>query len=119
MIGSAQHSITITSYGWGNKEISKALKQRLKDGLEIYVIGRNHRGGKQTDYLQEFKESGCSVYGLPLIHAKSVLIDPGTPSASGLVMSANFDEISMKTSHELGICLNETDSTRLATIIED
>lgn len=119
MIDSAQHSITITSYGWGNKEISKALKKRLNDGLEICVIGRNHRGGKHTDYLQEFKESGCSVYGLPLIHAKSVLIDPGTPSASGLVMSANFDEISMKTSHELGICLNETDSNRLATIIED
>jgi len=119
MIGSAQHSITITSYGWGNKDISKALKQRLSDGLEIYVIGRNHRGGKQTDYLQGFKESGCSVYGLPLIHAKSVLIDSGTPSASGLVMSANFDDISMKTSHELGICLNETDSTKLATIIED
>jgi len=119
MISSAQRSITITSYGWGSKEISKALKLRLNDGLEIYVIGRNHRGGKQTDYLQEFKESGCSVYGLPLIHAKSVLIDAGTPSARGLVMSANFDDISMKTSHELGICLNVTDSTRLATIIED
>jgi cardiolipin synthase A/B len=118
LIESAQHSITLTSYGWGNKEISKALKQRLNEGIDVSIIGRNHRGGKQTDFLQEFKEFGCSVYGLPLIHAKSVLIDPSTPSARGLVMSANFDN-NFHTSHDLGICLNETDSTRLATIIED
>lgn len=118
LIESAQHSITLTSYGWGNKDILKALKKRLNEGINVSIIGRNHRGGKQTDLLQEFKEFGCSVYGLPLIHAKSVLIDPSTRSARGLVMSANFDN-NFHTSHDLGICLNETDSTRLATIIED
>ena len=119
MIEDAEHSIILTSYGWGNSEISKALNQKLSSGIEVSVIGRNHRGGKQTDFLQEFKESGCSVYGLPLIHAKSILIDSGTPTARGLVMSANLDEISMKSSHELGITLRETDCSRLATILSD
>jgi|GEM_PF-1053663 len=118
LIESAQHSITLTSYGWGNKDILKALKKRLNEGIDVSIIGRNHRGGKQTDFLQEFKGFGCSVYGLPLIHAKSVLIDSSTPSARGLVMSANFDN-NFHTSHDLGICLNETDSTMLATIIQD
>jgi len=91
---------------------------RVKEGVRVSVIGRNHRGGKQTDYLQEFKESGCDVYGLPLIHAKSILIDANSPTSKALVMSANIDEMSMGGSHELGICLNANDSNKLASIID-
>jgi len=119
MIDSAKHSITLTSYGWGNNEISSAIKKKLKQGLDISIIGRNHRGPKQTNYLQEFKEMGCLVYGLPLIHAKSILIDSGYNSARGIVMSANFDNISMTSSHEIGICLDNNDCNKFAKIIED
>ena len=114
MIDSAKHSITLTSYGWGNNEISSAIKKKLKQGLDISIIGRNHRGPKQTNYLQEFKEIGCLVYGLPLIHAKSILIDSGYNSARGIVMSANFDNISMTSSHEIGICLDNNDCNKFA-----
>lgn len=119
MIDSAKHSITLTSYGWGNNEITSAIKKKLKQGLDISIIGRNHRGPKQTNYLQEFKEIGCLVYGLPLIHAKSILIDSGYNSARGIVMSANFDNISMTSSHEIGICLDNNDCNKFTKIIED
>ena len=118
LIESATESIDVTSYGWGNKEITSALMSRVKEGVRVSVIGRNHRGGKQTDYLQAFKEASCDVYGLPLIHAKSILIDANSPNSKALVMSANIDEVSMGGSHELGICLNANDSNKLAPIID-
>ena len=62
---------------------------------------------------------GCDVYGLPLIHAKSVLVDAGTPNARAMVMSANIDAMSMGASHELGICLDGKDAEQLSKILNE
>ena len=43
LIESATESIDVTSYGWGNKEITSALMDCVKEGVRISVIGRNHR----------------------------------------------------------------------------
>jgi cardiolipin synthase len=119
MIQNAGKSITVTSYGWGNKHITKALRERVSSGINVSIIGRNHRGGAQTEHLQQFKDMGCEVYGLPLIHAKSVLVDAGTPNARAIVMSANIDDMSMHASHELGVCLNGKDTEQLSDILDD
>lgn len=119
MIQNAKKSITVTSYGWGNKDITKAIGERVNSGINVSIIGRNHRGGAQTEHLQRFKEMGCDVYGLPLIHAKSVLVDAGTPNARGMVMSANIDAMSMGASHELGICLDGKDAEQLSKILNE
>ena len=119
MIQNAEKSITVTSYGWGNKHITKAIRERVSSGINVSIIGRNHRGGAQTEHLQQFKDMGCEVYGLPLIHAKSVLIDADTPNASAIVMSANIDAMSMDASHELGVCLIGKDTEQLSEIFND
>jgi cardiolipin synthase len=119
MIQNAEKSITLTSYGWGNKDITKAIGERVSSGINVSIIGRNHRGELQTDHLQRFKEMGCEVYGLPLIHAKSVLVDAGTPNARAIVMSANIDAMSMGASHELGICLDAKDAEQVSNILRD
>jgi len=119
MIQNAKKSITVTSYGWGNKDITKAISERVTSGVNVAIIGRNHRGGGQTSHLQQFSEMGCEVYGLPLIHAKSVLVDAGTPNARAMVMSANIDAMSMGASHELGICLEGKDVEQLSNILNN
>jgi cardiolipin synthase A/B len=119
LIQNAEKSIIVTSYGWGSKDITRAISERVSSGINVSIIGRNHRGGSQTEHLQRFKEMGCEVYGLPLIHAKSVLVDAGTPNARAIVMSANIDAMSMGASHELGICLDAKDTEQLSNILND
>ena len=119
LIQNARESITVTSYGWGNKEITDAINAKISSGIKVAIIGRNHRGGAQTEHLQKFKTMGCEVFGLPLIHAKSVVVDAGTPQAKAIVMSANIDAMSMSASHELGVCLDGTNVDQLAEILSD
>ena len=119
LIQNARESITVTSYGWGNKEITDAINAKISSGIKVAIIGRNHRGGGQTEHLQKFKTMGCEVFGLPLIHAKSVVVDAGTPQAKAIVMSANIDAMSMSASHELGVCLDGKNVDQLADILSD
>jgi len=118
LINEAQRSVMVTSYGWGHPEVMQALKQRAAAGVEVRVLGRNHRGPGHTNPMLDLAEGGCNVRGIRNIHAKSVLIDAGSPRARGLVMSANVDKVSLGTSHDVGVVIVGEDTVALSSILE-
>ena len=118
LIDRAERTLWVTSYGWGHPDVMSALKAKAAAGVSVHVIGRNHRGPFHTNPMLDLAEGGCQVRGLRLIHAKSLLIDPGAAHAAGLVMSANVDQVSLGTSHDVGVRLEGEDVAALHTILE-
>jgi phosphatidylserine/phosphatidylglycerophosphate/cardiolipin synthase-like enzyme len=94
-----------------NTELIKTIIEKAKQGIDITLFCRPNE--KQfNEQLKDLLEVGTQIYFHPLIHAKSLLIDDN----KGFVFTANLINNGLEKGLEVGVKLNEQQTTDLSKI---
>lgn len=113
-IKDARKEIVLTTYSLDKSNaVIQALIEKAKNGIDVSVFARVSER-LYNEHLKDLLDTGIKIYLHPLTHAKSLLID----SEQGYVFTANIIDNGMKTGFEVGLKLNDQQSTSLLTIIE-
>ena len=94
-----------------NTELIKTILEKAKQGIEVTLFCRPTE--KQfNEQLTDLLEAGVQIYFHSLIHAKSLLIDDNI----GFVFTANLTDNGLKKGLEVGVKLNEQQTSELNKI---
>lgn len=111
-VNSAQTSIQISTFGFDiSHELSQAILEKLKEGLEVTVFCRPRKKSIKSN-LSVLAENGAKMFCHPLIHAKSILVD----NKAGYIFTANFEKHGMDDGFEVGVPLNKSQVAELVQI---
>jgi phosphatidylserine/phosphatidylglycerophosphate/cardiolipin synthase-like enzyme len=117
LIRSARSSLLIENEEMSDSGIVSAIESAARSGVQVEVVMTY-----DSSYASNFAKltaagaqiSTYSSDATPYIHAKAIVADYGTPTASGFVGSENFSEASLEKNRELGLAL--TDAAILTSI---
>lgn len=111
-IQQAKKSISLSTFLLDkNTELVKAISEKAKQNISVTLFCRPMER-QFNEQLKELLESGIEIYLHPLIHAKSLLID----NKNGFVFTANLIKNGLDNGFEVGVTLNEQQTTDLSTI---
>lgn len=117
LINSANSTLQVENEEMGNAKIVTALANAARRGVQVQVtMTYNSKWDRNCEKLRAAGvqiatyDPKASLY----IHAKVILVDYGTPSASAFIGSENFSVASLTENRELGLITS--DSTVLSSL---
>jgi phosphatidylserine/phosphatidylglycerophosphate/cardiolipin synthase-like enzyme len=111
LIGSARHGLAVENEEISNAQVVSALVAKARSGVMVQLTMTY-----DSSYRSEFAELVAAGVGLHLypdtssalyIHAKVIVVDPGTASERAFVGSENFSTASMGYNRELGMVITD------------
>jgi cardiolipin synthase len=117
LIRSARSSLLIENEEMSDAAIVGALESAARSGVQVQVVmtyDSSYAGNFSKLAAAGAQISTYSSDATPYIHAKVILADYGTPTASGFVGSENFSDASLEKNRELGLVV--TDAVILTSI---
>jgi hypothetical protein len=111
LIGSARHSLLVENEEMSNSQVVSALVAAARSGVATHVTMT-----ADSAYSSNFSKlvtAGVGLHFYPdnssalYIHAKVIVVDPGTANERAFVGSENFSTASMGYNRELGIITND------------
>ena len=121
LISSARHQVLTENEEMSDAAVTGALQAAARRGVRVEVVMT-----RQSDWASAFSalaRTGVAVrtyaYSAPLyIHAKAIVVDPGTSRARVFVGSQNFSVASLLYDRELGLITSSTALVdRIAAVI--
>lgn len=111
----AKKSISFSTFQLDkNMELIKVILDNAKQGIEVTLFCRPIE--KQfNEQLKELLEAGVQIFFHTLTHAKSLLID----KKEGFIFTANLTENGLENGLEVGVILDDQQTTDLAQIHEN
>ncbi len=111
LIASARHQVLAENEEMSDAAVTGALQAAARRGVRVEVVMT-----RQSDWAGAFSalaRAGVAVrtyaYSAPLyIHAKAIVVDPGTRRARAFVGSQNFSVASLLYDRELGLITSQT-----------
>lgn len=125
----AKESLTIvTPYLFPTKRAMQMLKQLSERGVRIRIV-TNSLASTDTPLVhsaflttrKKFKEMNAEVYeylGPETLHMKVCVLDEGTPNASTMIGSFNFDRRSAMINREIGVTIKGRDASKVTSRIQ-
>ena len=106
LIASARHRLLVENEEMGDDAVTAALLAAARRGVAVEVVMTRQRGWYSA--FSTLARAGVNVRtyaaSAPLyIHAKAIVIDPGTARARAFVGSQNFSATSLLSNRELGL----------------
>jgi phosphatidylserine/phosphatidylglycerophosphate/cardiolipin synthase-like enzyme len=106
LIASARHTLLVENEEMNDSVVVHALQTAARRGVDVEVVMT-----RQSDWASAFSalaQSGVAVRtysaSAPLyIHAKAIVVDPGSPRARVFLGSQNFSVASLLYDRELGV----------------
>jgi cardiolipin synthase A/B len=111
LIGSARHSLEVENEEMSNAQVVAALIAAARSGVATHVTMTEDSSYRSN--FSKLEAAGVDVHLYPdnssalYIHAKVIVVDPGTASEKAFVGSENFSTASMGYNRELGIITND------------
>ncbi|NRA90733.1 MAG: hypothetical protein HRU43_06370 [Simkaniaceae bacterium] len=112
LIDTAEAEILIYQQGLSDKGVYQALLNKIKKGVKVKIVMIPFPFGKKKDpnfeNQRKLQKAGAQVRFLmdgTFVHAKVLMIDPGTPRQQAYVGSCNFYQPSIDENRELGVVI--------------
>ena len=106
LIASARHELLVENEEMNDETVTNALQAAARRGVRVEVVMTRQR--EWAGAFDALARAGVAVrtyaYSAPLyIHAKAIVVDPGSPRARAFVGSQNFANASLLYNRELGL----------------
>jgi phosphatidylserine/phosphatidylglycerophosphate/cardiolipin synthase-like enzyme len=106
LVASARHELLIENEEMSDQTVTSALQAAARRGVRVEVVMTRQR--EWAGAFDALAQAGVAVrtyaYSAPLyIHAKAIVVDPGSPRARTFVGSQNFSSASLLYNRELGL----------------
>jgi len=122
LISAARHEVLVENEEMDDPQVTAALASVARRGVRVVIVMT--RDARWNQALDELDAAGAQVRVYPdtetglYIHAKVVVVDPGTSSAQVYVGSQNFSISSLDYNRELGVVTSSPAVTSpLATLV--
>lgn len=113
LVRSARRELIVSSYGFAaDHPLVEAIAAKARDGVPVTVLTRPRPAVESAVAL--LAAAGVRVFAHDKLHAKAVLSDAGA-----LIMSANLEARGLDTGFEVGVRLDDADTTALRQVLDE